>query len=164
MSIWYYPLSFGLVIGIINWEAHKYNAYIGVLLSVVVSFISFWLAFFSTGIFSFFCELITNNTNIVIGEKSMINFTYIIAPSIIAPLLVFLSYGFVFDFSKEKFTKYIILISIVLLILQSSFFYSNNDFLKDSRLIPFTIWQVIMTLSLQLVLHQKAKLEKPVTR
>jgi len=46
----YYPLSFGLVIGLANWNSHKYNLLLGVLLSIFVSHIAFYLAYFSFAI------------------------------------------------------------------------------------------------------------------
>ena len=56
MSIYYYPLSFGFIIGLFNWKKHKHNPYFGTILSLIVSNVSFWLAFLCIGIFSEFRE------------------------------------------------------------------------------------------------------------
>ncbi len=154
MEIYYYPLSFGIIIGLINWEKHKYNPYIGTLLSIFVSFVSFWIAFFSMSIFGIFRDFILQNTEYTISKDLVGELSYIISPFLFAPILVFIIYKFVFNFSKTKFAKYIIIVSIILLVLQSSFFYNNEEFLKDSIQIPFVIWQVIMALAIQLIINQ----------
>jgi hypothetical protein len=158
MSILYYPLSFGLVIGLVNWKLHKYNPYIGVLLSVLVSLISFWLAFFSIGLFSNLGDLITSNTNYVFGDGAKIYYL-IVAINIIAPILVFTLYKFVFKIYKTKFSLYIIISSIILLVLV--FILNINHYsIFDFRLLPYTIWQFIMALALQIIITQNT-LKKP---
>ena len=153
MSISYYPLSFGLVIGIVNWKLHKYNPYLGVLLSVLVSMISFWLSFLSMGLFNNLGELITNNTNYVLGDGAKIYYL-IIAVYIIAPLLVLRFYKFVFNISKTKFNLTVIISVIIILLLiygiKPNYFIDNYP-----KISPYIIWQFIMALALQLILYQK---------
>ncbi|MFL0094806.1 hypothetical protein, partial [Tenacibaculum maritimum] len=107
MSIYFYPLSFGFIIGLFNWKKHKYNPYLGTILSLIVSNISFWLAFLCIGIFSAFREFIMNNTSFVIGEDMNIYYLMISA-FIIAPILVFFSYKFIFNLPKTKLSLIVI--------------------------------------------------------
>lgn len=102
ISILYYPLSFGLIIGLVNWKIHKYNPYLGVLLSVMMSLISFWVAFLSMGLFSNLGELITDNTNYRLGDGSKIYYL-IISVNMIAPLLVLFLYNMYLIFLKLNF-------------------------------------------------------------
>ncbi len=154
MSLWYYPLSFGVIIGLVNWKKHKYNSYIGTLLSVIVSFASFWISFFFFGVFSALREFIINNTNYSINE-SMLVYYLIISAFIIAPILVFTLYKFVFKIPKTKFSLYIIISSIILLILDFMFFWNFQETNNFSEMLPYVIWQFIMALSLQLILYQE---------
>ena len=155
-DLFYYPLSFGLIIGLVNWYHHKYNPFVGVILSLIVSYFTFFLAYFSLliigEIFNFLSDL-----GHIIGV--------IISAFIIAPILVFFAYKFVFDYPKTKLTAYIVLFSIILLVLQAYFFFNHDDLISSSLtkskvLNPFTIWQIIMALSLQLIITQRIKKEK----
>ncbi len=152
----YYPLSFGLIIGLVNWYYHKYNPFLGVILSLIVSYITFFIAYFSL--------LITGEIFNFLSDLGHI-IALIISAFIIAPLLVFFAYKFVFNYPKTKLTIYIILFSVILLVLQAYFFFNYDDFiltdLNKSKIVnPFTIWQVIMALSLQLIITQRIKKEK----
>lgn len=157
ISIWYYPLLFGVVIGVINWKKHKYKPFIGVFISVLLSLLSFWLAYFSLGLFSWLKELLLY-TKITIGNDSAKDLSFLISIFVIAPLLVFYSYKFVFNIPKRRATFAIIIVSILLLVLQARFFYYNNtSFFEEEWLnknITFVIWQFIMALAIQLILYQ----------
>ena len=150
MSIEYYPLSFGLIIGFVNWNFHKYKPLIGVSLSVLASYISFSIAYFSLGIFGYTRDMILANTDYAISDDLIGTLAFIISTSVIAPLLVFYLYRFIFTIQKTTFSKVIILISIVLLGLiqygASVFYETFNSYL---------LWQVIMALAIQLLINQK---------
>lgn len=47
----YYPIFFGLIIGIINWGKTKYNPFLGVLLSLLASLVIFFVSYFSIPVF-----------------------------------------------------------------------------------------------------------------
>ena len=153
MPIWFYPLLFGFIVGLINWKVHRYKPYIGLFLCIISSLVSFWLAIFCVGIFSNFREFILNNTDIMISE-SIKMYDVFIPPFIVAPLLVFFLFRFIFFFPKTKFSLYVIISSILLLILDFLFFWNypkKDDYFK---MLPYIIWQFIMALSLQLILYQ----------
>jgi len=145
----YYPISFGLIIGLTNWNLHKYKPYLGVLLSVLASFVSFFIAFYSSFLVENLVDFIFKETDYFVGDESRGTLTFIISPFIIAPILVFLVYSYIFNFPKVKRTTMIILISIVLLVLNAclAFYYGIGK--------PYVFWQVIMALAIQLIVYQK---------
>jgi hypothetical protein len=140
----FYPLSFGLIIGIINWNVHKYNPYLGAISSVIISYTAFYIAYFSF--------VITGGIVSFMGDSgSVLGLT--ISTYVIAPILVFLFYKFIFKMSNSKLTMLIVIISIFVLVLQNYFFYSNE--LNKESLNSFTAWQIVMALALQLIIYQK---------
>jgi len=160
-DLFYYPLSFGLVIGLINWKFHKYKPFLGVFFSVLVSYASFFIAYFSIIITG---EVVGSILDIN-GDESKGVIAFIISPFIIAPMLVFLSYMFVFNIPKTKLTMYVVLFSVIFLVLQSYFFFYyvdsySIDLSGHKILNPYTIWQIIMALAIQLIINQKLYVEK----
>lgn len=147
-DLFLYPLTFGLIIGFFNWNFHIYKPLIGVLLSVFVSYLTFFVAYFSLALTAKIFDSFGDTGNII---------ALTISTSIIAPILVFYAYKYVFYISKSKLTLQIILISIVLLILESWFFYDgslrNDDIMKTIKIInPYSVWQIIMAIALQLLI------------
>tara|TARA_R110000868_G_C10826469_1_gene759008 strand:+ start:671 stop:1216 length:546 start_codon:yes stop_codon:yes gene_type:complete len=153
----YYPLAFGLIIGFANWNSHKYKLFIGIILSVLSSYISFFIGYFSIG---FIIEIVDSIYN-YISEDAKGRIAFIIAPFIISPLILFLLYTFVFKIPKTRLTAFIIIFAFVLLISQSYFFYYIDSFSINSSntkiLNPYTMWQIIMALAIQLLVSQKIK-------
>jgi multisubunit Na+/H+ antiporter MnhB subunit len=148
LSLDYYPILFGLIIGLVNWDLHKYKPYFGVLLSLLASFGCFFIAFYSSYLVENVVDFIFKDTDYFVGDESRGTLTFIISPFIIAPILVFSAYRYIFNFPKVKQTTWIILISIILLVLIAclAFYYGIGR--------PFVFWQVIMALSIQLILYQ----------
>ncbi len=156
----YYPLLFGLIIGFSNWNIHKFKPYLGTVLSVVVSYVSYGLGILSFFVFLFLIELINKNTSYRIGEDDVGIYFHILSPYIIAPLLVFYFYKFVFNVPKTRKTIWIIVISICLLLGLKLFIeFLAKDYIisfQDYKFLgKFEIWQFIMALALQLILYQE---------
>lgn len=153
----YYPLVFGLIIGFANWNSHKYKIFVGIILSVLSSYISFFIGYFSIG---FTIEIVSSMFN-YISEDAKGRIAFMIAPFIISPLILFLLYTFVFKIPKTRFTTFIIIFTFILLISQSYFFYYIDAFSINSSntkiLNPYTMWQIIMALAIQLLVSQKIK-------
>lgn len=152
ISIEYYPLLFGLVIGLINWDTHIYKPLLGVIFSTLASYASFFIALFSSFVFGYIHDFIVKSTNFVISDNMTRNFSIIVTSFIIAPLLVFFFYKYVFKIPKTKINLIIIYSSILLLVFVS---YSFIEIEERNLLNPFFLWQIIMALSLQLILYQK---------
>ena len=148
-GIEYYPLSFGLVIGFINWNNHKYGLLIGIILSLLASYISFFIAYFSVYLLFEIFKLFLGQDNGGVAALMVSSF-------ILSPLLVFFLYKFVFNYSLTKIAKYIIFTSILILIIVFNFSdWQYFKFLKNTRLDHYTIWQIVMALAIQLLIHQK---------
>ena len=139
-----YPLSFGLIIGLTNWNMHKYKPFLGVLLSIFVSYLAFFIAYFSFALTGSIFSFMKGDSGNILGLT--------ISTYIIAPLLVFLLYKTVFKIINSKITFFIITISIFLLIVL--FYLCNLIGLIDESLDSYTIWQIIMISALQLIINQ----------
>ncbi|WP_345273401.1 hypothetical protein [Flaviramulus aquimarinus] len=150
ISLEYSTLSFGLIIGLINWGGHKYKPLLGVLLSVLASFVSFIIAYLSFAVTGAIFSFMDGDSGSVFGLA--------ISTSIIAPLLLFFSCTFVFKIPKTRLTKLVIIFSLIILVSQSYLHYYIDslsiDFPNYKILKPYTIWQMVMALALQLLLNQ----------
>lgn len=161
MDLDYYPLSFGLIIGLVNWNYHRNNSYFGVILSLVISYASFIISYASTG-------LLAEMLKPLLGEDKAGIIALTIFPFVIAPLLVFFSYKLVFNYKiKTKFSKIILISSIILLVTMFYVHYNYSEYGRDQQefnafLNPYTLWQIIVALALQLLLHQKSLVKKHV--
>lgn len=151
----FYPLSFALVIGIVNWNIHKYKPLLGIFLSIWVSYLTFLIAYSSMLLVGYLTKELFKNA---FNDETIGIITFSISPYIIAPLLVFWGYSFIFNISKTKLTKTIIFVSIMLINLQYYFFYSQG--LNQNSINSFTGWQVIMIIALQLIITQKINANK----
>lgn len=151
----FFPLIFGSVIGLINFRTHKYNPYTGIILSIIVSFATFFIAYFSIWVVIYILNYLNELLVIDINDAKILTLSFIISPFIIAPLLVYYGYTFIFNFPKTKFTLLVVLIAILLLILQACFYYYYEDFKNNSAINIYLIWQVIMVLALQLIIYQR---------
>lgn len=146
----YSTLSFGLIIGLVNWEGHKYNPLLGILLSVLASFVSFTIAYFSFAVTGAIFSFMDGDSGSVFGLA--------ISTNIIAPLLLLLSYTFVFKIPKTRLTTLVIIFSLIMLVSQSYLHYYIDslsiDFPNYKILKPYTIWQIVMALAIQLLVNQ----------
>ncbi|PCI31011.1 MAG: hypothetical protein COB60_12990 [Flavobacteriaceae bacterium] len=149
----FYPLSFGLIIGLANWNIYKYKLFLGVLLSIFVSYLAFFIAYFSFTITGKMFSFMKGDSGSVLG--------IVISTYIIAPLLVFTFYKFVFKIINSKITIFIIIASISILVLMFYFLFSVE--LIHESLDLYTIWQMIMILALQLIIYQ-SKIFKPIKK
>ena len=83
---------------------------------------------------------------------------------ILAPLLVFIAYKFVLGYKNVKNINYIIITTIFLLVIIHTIhvrYYELTQFKYEfnESLSPYTLWQVIMALAIQLIMYQD-KLKK----
>ena len=147
-----FPLIFTLVIGLININKFKFNFLKSLLLCVFFSYLSFFVGYFG----SFFLGKLLGG----FGDLGNIS-GIIIYAFIISPILLYYSYSYIFELFKTKFNIYVMTITLTLMFIISFYtFYimdyiSDNNFFDTKLLNPFLLWQVIMALALQLILHQK---------
>ena len=79
--------------------------------------------------------------------------------------IVFISFILLIILSYSKIAKYIILFAVFFLIIISYLFYQLSNYyiiklIKNIRLDHYTIWQIVMALAIQLLIHQKVIWEK----
>ncbi|MDE1208440.1 hypothetical protein [Tenacibaculum larymnensis] len=154
ISIEYYPISFGLVLGLINWKNYKFNPYLGLFFTIIISFVCFLLAYISF-------PLLSTILKPLLGEDLSSFISIEIAAFVIGPLLVFFSYSYIFNYPKKSIiTRNIILGVIIILVFVSTLFFILPDskittLLKDIKLRHYTIWQIVMALGIQLIIYQK---------
>jgi len=156
-ELYFYPLLFGVVLGLFNWKLHKKKPITGVLLSIIVSYATFCLAYFGWGGINKLIGLVFENMgHRFYGKESIALKTFVMSFFLIAPLLVFYAFGFVFNITKTKLTKSIVVLSIIILLSYSVFdlyLTSTNNILPKS--FSVFLWQFIMALGLQLILYQQ---------
>jgi len=151
VNLFYFPLIFGLVIGLINLKAHKLNILFGVVLSIVISCFVFLVSYFSLLIFGKILGFLLELGNII---------SIILAAFFLSPVLAFTGYRYLFNFQKTKFSTIVMWVSILFLILYSYFMLIESEFnssdLSSFKLFnPFVMWQIIMAIAIQLILYQK---------
>ncbi len=140
----YSVLFFGFILGLVNWYHHKYKPIYGIILSILASLASFLITYFSFAI--------TGNLFSPMKGDSGQTLGLIISIYLVAPLLTFLFYKYVFDIPKGKFTNRVIITSIVLLV--SSFYVLKFIGLVKEAEDTYAVWQIVVALSLQLIIYQ----------
>lgn len=147
ISLEYSVLSFGFIVGLINWNLHKSKPILGVLLSICASYVTFIIAFFSLYVTAPIFDFIEG------GDSGKI-LAIIVSRTTIAPLLLFLSYSFIFKIRKTRLTIFVIILSLIVLI-SIEYLCHYFDFLDYKILNFYAIWQIVMALALQLIITQK---------
>ncbi|GEM_PF-2797478 len=146
----YSTLSFGLIIGLVNWNLHKYKPLLGTLLSVFVSFVSFTISYLSFVATKAIFDSVNLDSESVLSTMVSIN--------VIAPLLLLFSYSFVFKIPKTRLTTLVIIFSLIILVSQSYLHYYIDllsiDFPNYKILKPYILWQMVMALTIQLLVNQ----------
>jgi hypothetical protein len=108
------------------------------------------------GVFGYLRAFLLSYTNIVMSDDSARELAFIISPFIIAPVLVFSAYTYVFNYPRTKNTLKIILSTILILFAYSCYFVLIKNPIDEISMFlnPYTIWQAIMALALQLIHYQ----------
>ncbi|RKE97951.1 hypothetical protein [Ichthyenterobacterium magnum] len=151
IDIGYHVLFFGIVIMLFNLRKAKYNYLISFISSIGISYLAFFISiglYFGIGyILMQFIEL-DKLEEFSIYEYNFKNFLMLLPISIFSPILMFLFYKFLFKINKNKYTKTIILITIIALIIFGTI---KKDF-EDENVSAF--WQFVMAIAIQLVLYE----------
>lgn len=143
--------TFGIAIILFNYGKTKYNYFLSFLISVILSYIVFFLSIVIPGVVGYIVTLGNSDKKIegVILGYDINALLFLIPTAIVSPLIMFYSYRILFKIEKTSYFNYIKLISVLILVLLGMFqdFYNNNY--------TYIYWQVIMLLALQLILYQK---------
>ncbi len=149
----FFPLVFSIVISVINFKKFKTNPFLGSIYSLLLSF-SIYVASLSVSLLSIKCF------ETIFGESVSGLIGTILGTFILAPLLVYEAYRFLFTYTRTKKTIFIISISILVLItLFVLTFYSiiktNYKIFDYNTIDIYCIWQIVVALALQLIIYQK---------
>lgn len=162
LGLFYYPLSFGLILGIVNlkfFNSKIFDKYgvTGVLLcSVMISLCVFTIGILSLGLHNFIDWIMPKSD----GQLA----TLIFGNCIISPLLLIYFYGLILKIKFNKIAFVIIFTAITILSLSLTFYIEYlqieqlNSFQK-TLLNPYFLWQLVMMLLLQVLIHRAIKLE-----
>jgi len=139
-----------------NLKKTKYNNLLGVVFSIIISYLAFFISiglYFGIGyILMQFIEF-DKLEEISIYGYNMKNLLMLLPVCIFSPILIFLLYKFLFKINKSNYTKIIIWITIIILIV---FGLVKKDF-EDENSSAF--WQLTMALALQLILYENEIIE-----
>jgi len=141
----YYPVSFAIIMSIINLRKLRLKPLMGLVVNVTSSAIIFFLGYALSLFF-------ISSLKTYLGEDLSGLIGLIIGADIFAPLTLFIVYNYIFKVSKGKLYKFTVAITIAILIIYNCVNYFNYPFLKiDSYL----LWQVVMSLAVQLSIYYK---------
>ncbi|MGJ8683051.1 MAG: hypothetical protein ACSHWW_00410 [Nonlabens sp.] len=165
LIILYYPISFGLVVGLVNNKNHRYNYWFNTFLSLVIAALIFFTVFLIPYLIDQLQDYIRQSDEYYRFGFSKEDLLFISA-FYVAPILVFLGYGLIF-----KIRRNIAFLGIVIMTIFCMFLIKNNiignqriEFLEEGSnsfrfLHPYVLWQLVMVFGLQITIHQKELIE-----
>lgn len=150
------PLLFGLIVGLVNWNLHKYDPFFGCLFSIILSYIVFAIGWFGLDFWKHIIEYILDDIFFK-NNISSSDLAFLITTFVIAPLLIYLLYKILFKIPMGKFTLLIIISSIFILIFISVLLTDDKKYHIISNFNVWQVinWQLIVMLSLQFMINQK---------
>lgn len=150
-NFYVYPIIFSLVISLTNLEHLKPKTIIGISLSIVFSYVSFFIGILGANVFDKVIEILSLQKEFKVGIWLTVDLVYTLSTFILSPLAVFFLFKFIFEFPKTKITRWTQYIAIMILIM--------NSVIPESAFGLFNVfnfWQIIMILSLQIIMNQRA--------
>ena len=144
-------LFFGLIIILFNYRKTKYNYYISFIISIVLSYLTFFLALgIHAGISYLLIQFIDFDKleNLNMFTHFITKLFSLFSISLLSPILMFRSYRILFKIKYDKYYKSVQFIVIILLIVYGLI---SKELEKEY----FIVWQFLMVLSLQLILYQE---------
>lgn len=124
-----------------------------------MSFVIFFLAIVSLQFIEQVWRLIFDNTVRLMIDLPPNEFVFVLSAFLLAPLLMFWGYKYLYPFKKSSVTLWIICVEVGVLLLQVYFFshYELGAVIKESFksiVNPYIIWQLTMALAFQLIIYQ----------
>lgn len=117
IGISYYPLIFAVVIAAFNLRHYKVNKYLGVFLSILFSYLVFFLSVRSFIVIDTIFDSLIKFFKINLNHESIGFSKLVFIISVISPLLLMFSFSYLFDLFQKSISKWIIILSILLLII-----------------------------------------------
>ena len=156
-NLFLYPLVFSLIVSFSNYKSYK-DLIKGVVLSIIFSYLSFFVGYFGWGLILKVIEYIGITNDISIGNWFYTDLAFLISAFITAPALTLFLNKSLFGNTKTKTSLRIIIISIGILVL-ISFIYNNQK--VDNYFNIMNVWHLIIMFGLQLIINQKYFEKKP---
>ncbi|VVU99189.1 MULTISPECIES: hypothetical protein [Mesonia] len=147
-----YPIPLGVFLGITYVISYKKNRFLNLFLNVLFSFIVYFTGYLILLLLGMFLNQLSNLGTVL---------AFVIAGFFVSPILLFFAYNFLFTFPKTKFSFMVKTISVLFLAIYSFVIFKdgNTEYIKiadkNSFLNPYLLWQPVMLLAIQLILHQK---------
>lgn len=159
LGILYFPLSFGLIIAIVNYGKNRFNYFLSILLSLLISLVIFFLVIFSMQFIEQVWRFIVSDSVRLMSDLPPKESVFVLSAFLLAPLLMFWGYKYLYSFKKSKITLLVICVEVGVLLLQVYFFshYELSAVVKESFktiVNPYIIWQITMALAFQLIIYQ----------
>jgi len=151
-NLFFYPLIFSLIISITNYKLYR-DSTKGFILSIIFSYLSFFVGYFGWGLFLKLIEAVGITNDIHIGNWFYTDLAFLITVFIIAPTLALELNKSLFENTKTKTTLWIIIITIGILAL-ISFVHDNQK--VENYFNIMNVWQLIIIFGLQLIINQKS--------
>ena len=151
-NLFLYPLVFSIILSLSNYELFRLNLFIGIILGIGISYLTFYIGYFGYGVFYKLIELIGIKNDITIGKWFYSDLSSCISVFIIAPFLTMYLLKSLFKKTKIKLTNWILSITI-LIIVTASFFHKGIDSNNFFNLL--NLWQLIVMFGLQAIINQK---------
>lgn len=152
-DLFLYPLVFSLVVTLSNFKLHRFQLVIGMILSIILSYLSFFIGFYGYSLFHKLIDFVGIPNDITIGEWFYTDLAGCISIFIIAPFLTIFLNKLLFRNTKTKLTKWILFLT-TFLILFVSFVYHNQE--TNNIFQIFNLWQLVTIFGLQLIINQES--------
>ncbi len=150
-NLFLYPLIFSLIVSLSNYRLYT-NLIKGIVLSIIFSYLSFFVGIFGYGLILKVIEYIGITNDISIGNWFYTDLAFLISTFIITPTLTIFLNKSLFRNTKTKTSIQIMIISIGVLVL-ISFFHNNQR--DDNYFNIMNVWHLIIMFGLQLIINQK---------
>jgi len=140
----YQPITFGLIIGLVFWKFFTSNPLINLCLGIGGCLVCYLIGY--VGIF-------------LIGDVEN-RITPLVSMFIVAPLLTFLLYGYLFKIPITRFTTTVIILTPVILIVYAYCLHTAprniNQYLTNHKIFnALQMWQIVMAIAIGLLVNQK---------
>lgn len=156
-NLYYYPLVFSLVLTFSNFDLQRYDLFAGIILSLIYSYVAFFVGMFMYGGFNQLFILVGIDKLFKLNESFYGELCFALSVYITAPILTMVLLKRIFKQKASKLTTWIIIIS-TLALLSVSLIYP--DLKEKNYFNSFNLWQLITMFGLQLIINQNAILEK----
>ena len=150
-NFYVYPMVFSLIVALTNLENFKHNPIIGTLLCVAFSYVAFFVGILGANLFDKLFVGLELQKEFRLGTWINLDVVYTISTFILSPMVVFFLFKYIFKFPKTSITFWTQFFAIIILMMNS--------------IVPewvfglfnvFSFWQIIMILSLQIIMNQRA--------